>query len=216
MTPRAVLRLAVLALTLGSTAACTGVLPGSGEPPRLFTLTPKSTFEGDLPRANWQLTVDVPIAEAGLNTTRIALRHSPVTLEYYARAEWVDRAPLLVQTLLVESFEATGKIISVARNSVNVRSDFSLLCELREFQAEYDGSGPPRVRVRINAKLVKMPQRIIVGSTTAEYVERASSTDLDMVIHSFDDMLGKTIKRIVEWTLKTGAEAEAQAKATRG
>jgi cholesterol transport system auxiliary component len=191
-------------------AGCTGVLPGQGEPSRLFTLTPKTTFSNDLPNVRWQLTVDTPIAEAGLSTTRIALRHSPVTLEYYAHAEWVDRAPLLVQTFLIESFEATNKIMAVGRNSVHLRSDYTLLCELREFQAEYDRAGaPPQVRVRINAKLIRMPERVIVGSTTAEYVDRAKSADLDNVVATFDDMLGKTIKRIVEWTLTTGAEAEA-------
>jgi len=201
------------ALALALTTSCSGVLPGSGEPARLFTLTPKTTYGDDLPKVNWQLTIDTPLAEAGLNTTRIALRHSPVNLEYYARAEWVDRAPLLVQTLLIESFESSGKIVAVARQSVSLRSDYNLLCELREFQAEYQGDERvPKVHVRINAKLVKMPERIIVGSTTAEYVDRAKSSDLDAIVEAFDDMLGKSVKRIVEWTLRTGAEADAKAK----
>jgi len=202
------------AFSLALTTSCSGVLPGSGEPARLFTLTPKTTYGDDLPKVNWQLTIDTPVAEAGLNTTRIALRHSPVNLEYYARAEWVDRAPLLVQTLLVESFESTGKIDAVARQSVNLRSDYNLLCELREFQAEYQGTDQvPQVHVRLNAKLIKMPDRIIVGSITAEYADRAKSGDLEAIIQTYDDMLGKSIKRIVEWTLKTGAEADAKARA---
>ena len=36
--------------------------------------------------------------------------------------------------------------------------------DLQEFQAEYLGEGPPRVRVRLNAKLVRMPQRTIVAT----------------------------------------------------
>ena len=211
MTIRALSTFAAL-LLVALITACTGVLPGQGDPSRLFTLTPKTTYGDDLPNVRWQLTVDTPIAEAGLSTTRIALRHSPVTLEYYAHAEWVDRAPLLVQTLLIESFEATGKIMAVGRNSVHLRSDYNLLCELREFQAEYDDktNAPPQVRVRINAKLIRMPERVIVGSTTAEYVERARSAELESVVATFDDMLGKTVKRLVEWTLKTGADAETQ------
>jgi len=196
--------------TLALLSGCAGVLPGSSEPSRLFTLTPKSTFNSDLPKVDWQLTIDSPISEAGLNTTRIALRHSPVTLDYYARAEWVDRAPVLVQKLLVESFEATGKIVAVARQSVSLRSDYNLLCELREFQAEYDnGNRAPNVRVRLTAKLVRMPERVIVGSTTSEYVERAASPDLERIVESFDTALGKSLKRIVEWTLRTGTEAQA-------
>jgi cholesterol transport system auxiliary component len=202
---RRLARASALATALAlSAAGCQGLLPGQSEPAKLYTLTPKTTFNPDLPKASWQLSVDVPIAEAGLNATRIALRRSPVTLDYYANAEWVDRAPLLAQRLLVESFEATGKIVAVARQSVNLRSDYTLICELREFQAEYDGGDrtAPNVRVRLTAKLVKMPERVIVGSTTSEYVERAEGTDLDRVVLAFDAALGKVLRRIVEWTFQ--------------
>ena len=192
----------VLALGLGG---CSGFLPGTSEPPQIFTLTPKTTFSPDLPRADWQLAIDVPLAEAGINTTRIALSHDPVTLNYYARAEWADRAPLLVQRLLVESFESTRKIVAVARQSVNLRPDFSLICDLREFQAEYRTPGAPKAHVRLTAKLVKMPERTIVGSTSAEAAEPAAGTDLTDIVHAFDSALGKTLKQIVEWTLVTGS-----------
>ena len=187
-------------LMLGS--ACS-VLPAGQPPPRLFVLTPKSTFSASLPRANWQLTVGAPIAEAGLNTARIALRQSPVTLEYFERANWIDTAPIMVQTLLVESFENSNKIVAVARQSVSLRADYSLISELREFQAEYDGPGPALIRVRLNAKLVKMPQRTIIAALTTEYTARAKGNDLESIVLAFDSALGKSLKRIVEWTLTT-------------
>lgn len=192
------------ALAMLALSGCTGILPGAGEPPRIFTLTPKTTYPADLPRANWQLAVEVPLTEAAYNTTRIALSHDPVSIEYYANAEWADRAPDLVQRLLVDSFESTGKIIAVARQSVNLRPDFTLICDLRDFKAQYRGSGPPVVHVRIIAKLVKMPERDIIGATSAEAAMPAKGASLDDVIHAFDDALGKTLKRIVEWTLITG------------
>jgi cholesterol transport system auxiliary component len=185
-------------------AACGELLPGvAKDPPRLYVLSPKNTFADDLPRANWQLTIDIPIAEAALNTTRIALRRSPVLLDYYGDSNWPDTAPLMVQTLLVESFENTGKIVGVGRQSVSLRSDYSLITDLREFQAEYGGNGPPNVRVRLNAKLVKMPERVIIGAMSAEHVERAAATDITAVVGAFDQALGKALKRIVEWTLRT-------------
>ncbi len=185
-------------MMLGS--ACT-VLPAIQPPPRLFVLSPKSTFSADLPKVNWQLTVEAPIAEAGLNTARIALRRSPVSLEYFERANWIDTAPIMVQTLIVESFENSNRIVAVARQSVSLRADYSLLSDLREFQAEYDGQSTPLVRVRLSAKLVKMPQRTIITTLTAEHTVRAKGTDLESVVWAFDAALGKSIKRIVEWAL---------------
>ena len=190
---------------LAGLGSCTGnLLPGANnDPPQLYVLTPKSTYPKDLPSAEWQLTIDVPVAEAGLNNARIALRQSPISLEYYARANWIDTAPIMVQTLLVESFENSGKIVSVGRQSVTLRPDFSLLTELREFQAEYFEAGLPNVRVRLNVKLVKMPQRTIIGARTFESVERAKGTALPSVVSAFDVALGKVLKRIVVWTLQT-------------
>lgn len=180
-------------------------LPGGGEPPNLYTLTPKTTFSPDLPKVDWQLIVETPVAAAGLNTSRIALQRSPVTLEYYANANWTDIAPLMVQTLLIESFENSNKIVAVSRESTTLRADFLLKTELREFQAEYDGSGPPRARVRINAKLARMPDRAIIGSYTVERTERAERSDLPAIAVAFDEALGGAMRRVVEWTLTTGS-----------
>jgi cholesterol transport system auxiliary component len=192
-------RAALLVAGLLTLGACQ--LPGGGEPPNLYTLTPKNTFSPDLPKVDWQLIVEMPVAAAGLNTSRIALQRSPVTLEYYANANWTDIAPLLVQTLLIESFENTGKIVAVSRESTTLRADYLLKTELREFQAEYDGSGPPRARVRINAKLARMPDRAIIGSYTVDRMERAASGDLPAIALAFDEALGGAMRRVVEWTL---------------
>jgi len=197
----AVLSLSVAALVSG----CAGnILPGAAnDPPNLYVLTPKNTFSNGLPKVDWQLTIALPVADAALNSARIALRQNPISLEYYARANWVDTAPRMIQTLLVESFENSKSIVSIGRQSVTLRADYSLLTDLREFQAEYIGAGPPRIRIRLNAKMVRMPQRTILATQTFEFVEPAASSDLEAVVSAFDVALGKTLKRIVEWSLKS-------------
>ena len=182
-------------------AGCVNLAPGGKEPARLFTLSPKSTFAKQLPTTGWHLNVDIPSAGSMLGSPKIALRKSAFALDYYARATWIDRAPAMVQTLLVESFSNTGKIVSVTGQALAPRADYALVTELREFQAEYDGDGPPAVRVRINAKLVQLPRRTMVAATSAERVERAKGTDLDSIINAFDEALGRVMRRIVEWTL---------------
>lgn len=212
--------IAVLLLAFAGLAACSpgSLLPGQKDPPRLFELTPKSTFDPDLPQVDWQLLVETPIAAAGVDTPRIALKRTPTTMDYFARAEWSDRAPALVQTLMVESFENTDRIISVGRESLALRADYTLKVELREFQAEYYDttsadslSGPPRVNVRINLKLVKMPERVIIAGSTFGREIDASSNKLDDIVLAFNDALGKVLKRAVAWTLETGHANRAAA-----
>ena len=144
------------------------------------------------------------------------MNDSPIELRYFERANWTDFAPKMVQTLMIESFENSKKIVGVGREQIGLRSDFLLKTDLREFQAEYsdalpqnikvmDRSIPPPVaRVRINAKLVKMPRREIVATKTFERRIRADDNTMVEIIGSFDEALGKTLKAIVAWTLQTG------------
>lgn len=189
-------------------AACEGLLPGlGGPPPDLYTLTPKSQFDPGLPHVDKQIVVEEPLASGGLNNTRIALRTKPIELQYFARSSWTERAPQMVQTLMVESFENSGRIVAVGRQTIGLRSDYNLKSELREFQAEYyNDVSAPLIRVRLNAKLVRQPRRNIVASENFEATAQAAGADIDSIILAFDDALGKVIKRTVEWTLLSVAE----------
>lgn len=206
--PRHILVATALVVGLG---ACSLQLPGSGDPARLYLLSPKSTFAPDLPKVDWQLMVEVPVASAAINTNRIGVQRGGLSFEYFARASWTDTAPLMVQTLMVESFDNTGKIVSVGRDSIGLRADYLLKLELREFQAEMTtASGPTAVRVRVNAKLVKLPERQIIASTSAERRSIASDGSMENIVLAFDDTLGKVLKQLIEWTITTPAANTAQ------
>jgi cholesterol transport system auxiliary component len=188
-------------------------LPGFSPPPQLFTLTPKNTFTEGLPTITDQILIETPVAAAGLDTGRIALSRSATTLDYFAGVSWTDRAPAMVQTLMVESFENSGRVVSVGRDTIGLRADYVLKSELREFQAEYAGiedGGPPQIHVRINAKLVAMPRRNIEASKTFEALERARSTSFQDIIVAYDDALGKVLRRLVEWSLTEAERIDRQ------
>jgi cholesterol transport system auxiliary component len=197
-----------------------GLLPLSGcgslarfveapSPPQLYHLKPSKEFAAGLPRVNWQLLVETPIANTGIDTPRIALGETPNRLTYFAGGSWVDNAPEMVQLLLVESFENSNRIVSVGREANGLRADFILKSDLRDFQAEYDGGPPettaPSARVRLNAKLVRMPRRNIIASDTFEVLIAAASPSFADIIAAFDQALDTVTRRVVEWTLRQGA-----------
>mgnify|MGYP002622616687 FL=1 len=207
---RRILRLgtAIPALAL---FGCQVPVPGQGPPPELYRLTPKSSFPEDLPSVDWQLVLETPQANAGIDTTRIALQRAPLQIEYYARAQWSDRAPRMIQSLMIESFENSKRIISVGRDTVGLRADFILKTELREFQAEYFEPGPPRSHVTIAARLVQMPRRAIIGSMAFNASEPATGDNVPAIVAAFDDSLGKVLRKLVNWTLATGEAARKAA-----
>ncbi len=207
---RQVLRAALVLPLAGALAACELAVPGQGPLPDLYRLTPQSTFAPDLPTVEWQLLLERPLTNASIDTTRIGLQRSSTSVEYYARANWSDRAPQMIQTLMVESFENSDRIVAVGRDSVALRADYILKSDLREFQAEYRDGPNPRVHVAIIARVVKMPRRSIIGSKKFETIIDAEADTMAAIIEAFDEALGKVLKRLVEWTLTTGEGAWKQ------
>ena len=199
-------RLPVLALLLTMPLAGCQFLAAANsatEATDLYTVTPKSTFDGDMPSVLWQLAVEVPAAAANLNTGRIAIAMSPTSSDYYSKAAWTDRAPLMVQTRIVDSFENSHKIVAVARESIGLRANYVLQPDLRNFEAMYFYGGEPIAHVRIIAKLVRMPDRQIIGVGAFERCVRARADKVPKVVEAFDQALGSVMKRLVAWSLRT-------------
>jgi cholesterol transport system auxiliary component len=206
----------VLGVSLLATA-CQNIIPGSSrDPPRLYELTPKSTFPKTLPRINKQLIIETPHASSGLQSSRIAVKVRRTTLDYYERSEWTDLAPNLVQTLLIESFDNSRRIIAVGREGSGLRADYVLKTELREFQAQLYNRGVPEVHIRLNAKLVAMPRREIVASSNFGVTIKSKGPEIDKIIATFDDALGKILKRTVTWTILEIHKRSARGRAQRG
>lgn len=195
---------ALAGTSLALLGAC-AQLPGQQPPPQLYRLSPKSTFRNEIPQVPWQLLVELPTAPSGIDTPRIALQRNPLELEYYARSSWTDRAPRMIQTLIIESFENSNALSGVGREAVGLRSDFVLQTELREFQAEYFNGSKPRAHVRINAKLVETLERRIAASGRFEGFAEASADNLIAIVAAFDEALDQVLKKLVIWTLEAGS-----------
>ncbi|WP_029897230.1 ABC-type transport auxiliary lipoprotein family protein [Desulfohalovibrio reitneri] len=193
--------LAALLLLVLLATGCGG-LPGSGPAPSLYVLTPKNTFPHDLPQVEGQLVISLPTAGRALQSDRIALRPIPEEIKYFKGARWISNLPYMVQTLMLESFENTGKITSVGREAITLRPDYQLLTEIREFQADRFSSGPPTANVRLNLKLIHQPEQRIIAAKTFESRTKAEHNTMKSVIQAFDRALGDTLKDSVSWTLR--------------
>lgn len=214
-----ILRLA-LALALGFAATgCTALgqlttvterIEEATQPVQLYLLTPAETFSAGLPELDQQLIVEEPIAASHLDTDRIAIMPAPLVVEYLPVARWADRAPVLVQRLLVESFENTDRVASVTDQRVAVASDFLVLPDLRAFQAVAPGGpeGPLAVRVRLNLKIVDDETGLIVASESFRAEAAAASSDPIAAVTAFDEAVGEVLRQAVGWSVLQIADWE--------
>ena len=195
-------------------AGCAGLasLAEVATPTNLYTLSPKSTFSPSLPRLKTQIVVEQPTATAMVDTDQIAVQPTPLEVQYLPDARWVDRAPLIVQTLLIESFENSGKVPAVGSSAIGLRADYLVVTDIREFQAfvpETPEPAPLRVDVRLNIKLVDAFSDRIIASRSFEEVVESASDDAADVAFAFDEALGDTMRDAVEWSVREIAKHTA-------
>jgi cholesterol transport system auxiliary component len=196
-TRRNALIVGAAALTL---AGCGGSLIGpSGPPLQLYRLRPAFPAAGG-PSVSWQLAVARPSAPQSLETERIALMRGAM-MDYFAEAQWNDSAPRLVQALLVEAFEKSGRILAVTDESGGGHADYMLECEIRDFDAQYESeNAPPTIVVEIEARLLGS-QGQVVAALNARQTQPASANNVASVVAAFDQAVAATLTQIVTWTL---------------
>jgi cholesterol transport system auxiliary component len=186
-------------------AGCAGLFVAT-PPGKLYRLAAARNFPAGLPHVDAQLLIDVPQAAAGIDTNRISLSRSPLSLDYFADSEWTDRVPDLIQNLLLASFENSGAIIAIDSNAGGLSADFILRTEIRHFEAVYDnGSGPPRVWVEMIARLAAVRGRAIIAASRFEQRMPAAANDVPAIVGAFNTATDAVLRAVVVWTLSNPA-----------
>jgi cholesterol transport system auxiliary component len=185
-----------------SLAGCSLV---SNPPPQIYQLSPTTDLDPAGPRVGrGSLAIDTPTAPDNLDSDRIALTRGAIRFAYFADATWTDRVPALLRTLLVEAFEATGRIADVWTDSEGMSSGYLLQTKIRAFNARYDeaAASPPVVDVSLDMRLVRLPGQRTVGRTLIAGQSRAGQNEVSSVVRAFDVATAEALTRAVTWTLQ--------------
>ena len=187
-------------LTCFAITGCGSLLGPSNPPPQIYRLNPEMPSRQGGTAAALQLAVGRSDTFQTLDTDRIALLRGPV-MDYYADAQWNDSAPRLVQSLLIEAFDRSGRIQAATRDS-SLRTDLTLTTELRDFEAQYDNANAaPLVVIDIQVKLLD-PSGQVIASLDSRQTARASQNNVASVVEAFDQGMAGALSQIVGWTLK--------------
>ncbi len=190
------------ALSLSLLAGCTGSLLTSKEvAPQTYRLTALPAEPQNAAPFDALLLVARPSAAPGLDTERIAVLHPDRRLDYYAASQWGAALPDVLQHVVVESLQNTGRVRGVQRDLANFRSDFVLQLDVRAFQAEYEDGGAPRARVDLIATIGRVNDRRSVFTFAAGALEPAASNTMSAVVAAFDKALQSATRTVLANTI---------------
>src|SRR6185312_15087169 len=177
-------------------------LVGPPEAPQMYALrpAPPQAIPGD--KVAWALSIAKPDAADNLDSARIALARGNTQFDFYANAVWPDHLTNLVQTALLAGFEASGRIDQVSREEDTLHTDYTLLTDIRDFEARYTTpDGAPAIAVTIVAHIAEAHSRRIAASLNVTFNEPASANSVEAAVQAFDAALGKAVAQIVQWAL---------------
>lgn len=184
-------------------AACGGNILGLGppEPGAIYPVRPVFLASSGA-KVNWALAILRPDVMAGLDSDRIALIQPDGSMDYYAKANYPDRLPALVQQALLDGFESSGRIQAVAPEQAALHAEYDLVTEIKDFGAHYaQADGIPQVRVWLTAKLATAHGRAIVSTLSSNQSLTASANNAGAVAQALQQGLGAAVTEIVNWAL---------------
>ena len=148
---------------------------------------------------SWQLAVFEPRAIGPLDSNRIAVMPAAGQIETYKGVRWRDRAPIMIQQLMLQLFQELPGPAGAGLASGMLRADFSLHTDLQDFQADYRGAQTPTVVVRLAAQLVDNSTNRVVASRVFSAEESTSSGNVSAVFSAFQSALNELLPNLIDW-----------------
>lgn len=128
-------RLLIFAAISVMTSAC-GLLPGKSSLPPVSDYSLNAGFAPgpvSVPRADTESCVSaqvmLPRAAAGYNTSRMAYTEDKNQLHYYAYSKWVETPAYMLQPLLVEALQESGRFMTVVKSPSPLRTRYRLITD---------------------------------------------------------------------------------------
>lgn len=199
------MRCAMLALILASLSVQSGcaafsAVSRAGEELDAYTLSPLPAT--DAGAVGPHLVVALPTAAGALDSDRILVKPTRLQAQYLPDGRWTSPAPVLVQTLLLASFQNVGGYQLVDRDGAGLMPDYTLMTELQHFQAEPTGPSPAPVVVRVGLTLTLIREEDLSIRATRRFTAEAtagSDSTLALVV-GFDTALRQVLTEAVSWT----------------
>jgi phospholipid/cholesterol/gamma-HCH transport system substrate-binding protein len=170
---------------------------GSSNADRIvYDLTAPSEFPsiGAAPRG--QLAVAEPSALIMFDSRKILVRPAPSDDPTFAKAEWSDNIPKLVQAKIIQTFENAGLSRNVSRSGEAGVPDKQLAIDIRRF--EISTSPQPVAEIEFVARIIADNGRIVEARVFRASAP-AAALNASSTVAALDRAFGQSAKDLVIW-----------------
>lgn len=180
-----------------------GVLNAAAEPGDAYELRPPANASAARSTQNAQLVIDVPTASGAIDTDRILVRPNASQVQYLPGARWTQAAPIMVQSVLVETFLSTGGFRFVGQRPIGPVADIVLVTHLSDFGVDVDpATGAGTVVMTLTANLVREENATILSSRRFSRRAQIAETATPSIIAGFESVSAAIFSDVTDWVLQ--------------
>ena len=172
-------------------------LLGNDEPLPLYILKSKA-FESSN-ALSVPLAIEVPLSEASLNTSRIAVTPSSYQRNYLADGAWPERLPKIFQKVLLEGLSQRWGETYVNRMSMGLKTKYVLQSEIQDFSAYDLDKNTPTVYLKVSFKLIDFHERQVIAAKIFSETTPVSSPTMQGIVGAFNQGVHCLLEKIVPW-----------------
>jgi len=144
------------------------------------------------------LLVNIPRAQAGFDSQRMAYLLRPHELRYYADNQWADQPARMLARLLTQALDRSGAARIVAQMPSAARGDYRLDADDLAFQQEFF-SHPSRLRLTLRLQLVELPAQTVIATRAFDIAEDAPSDDAYGGVLAANKAAATLVADVVSW-----------------
>ena len=188
-------------LLLAATLAACALAPVA-EPPVTQSLIEQMPV--DVPRrpvSSWTLLVLPPQARPAVDTTQMAYALEPHQLAYYARNQWAETPPQMLQPLLVRSLAATGAFAAVVTPPNASAGTLGLRSEIVDLVQDYTQQ-PPVLRLALRVRLSDERTQKVLGTRDIEVREPMEQKAPAAGVSAANTAVAKALQQVAQFVLE--------------
>lgn len=193
-TMRAELKATLAGLLAVVLASC-----ASTPPPDTYEISAPAVLRAIPGATRAQILIPEPTAIKTLDSERIVIKPTTLTVQYLAGSQWSDRLPRMVQLRLLQAFENTGKAGAVGVPGQGLAIDYQLVMEIRRFEVMVTGA--PVAVVEISVKALNDRNGSVIRTRVFEQRSPLAGPDNANYVAALDRAFDAITRDIVTWTV---------------
>lgn len=189
----------ILALAL-PVAGC--ALGPPAEPPMTTSLLDQAP--AGVPRraaSRATLAVFPPEARPAIDTTQMAYTLQPHRIAYFARNQWGETPPQMLQPLLVRTLEATGAFAAVVTPPLDVPATLGLRCAFMELVQDFS-QDPPVLHLALRVRLTDEAAGRVLGTRAIRVDEPMAQANPAAGVQAANEALAKALRELAVFVLE--------------